>query len=378
MAQQATNLHALRQPVPQEAQMPAVTMGFGNLQSFELMQRAAKLLANSTLVPVAYRAMKEVKEYGKVVGYEENPNALSNCVVSLNMAQRMGADPLMVMQNLYIVEGRPSWSSQFIIAAINSCGRYSPLRFEMSEPGEEREVTYQEVKWVKGNKQESARTIKVRDRTCIAWAVEKETGQRLESPVISIAMAEAEGWLTKNGSKWQTMPDVMLRYRSAAFFGKLYAPELLMGLQTAEEVGDFIDMSDVQQGQNGNYVVNTEDLRQQATPAEKTVASDEPPFDVDTTTGEVLTQQTVAEGLRQQREAEPVQQHQQEEQGSQQQAAFFGLDDALEAVRRGAFDEARDIARSLSEKDADIVEQTIANQQRAGGTTRTRRQREVE
>jgi hypothetical protein len=108
------------------------------------------------------------------------------------------------------------------------------------------------------------------------------------------------------------------------------------------------------------------------------VASDEPPFDVDTTTGEVLTQQTVAEGLRQQREAEPVQQRQQEEQSSQQQAAFFGLDDALEAVRRGAFDEARDIARSLSEKDAQIIEQTIANQQKAGGTTRTRRQREVE
>lgn len=105
---------------------------------------------------------------------------------------------------------------------------------------------------------------------------------------------------------------------------------------------------------------------------------DQPPADVDTTTGEVLTQQSVAEGLRQQREAGPVQQHQQEEQGSQQQAAFFGLDDALEAVRRGAFDEARDIGRSLSEKDAQIIEQTIANQQKAGGSTRTRRQRDVE
>lgn len=242
-----TSIQALKNPDPREQNMPMVTMGFGSLQSFELMQRAAKMLAYSTLVPVAYRSQKEIKDYGKVVGYEENPSALPNCVVALNMAQRMGADPLMVMQNLYIVEGRPSWSSQFIIAAINSCGRYTPLRFQLSEQAEARPVEYMETKWTKGNggkseKQEVKRTISVANRTCIAWAIEKETGERLESPVISIDMAVAEGWLTKNGSKWQTMPEVMLRYRAAAFFGKLYAPELLMGLQTSEEAHDIIEM----------------------------------------------------------------------------------------------------------------------------------------
>jgi len=240
--QSTTSLAALKNPAPREQNMPAVTMGFGSLQSFELMQRAAKMLAHSTLVPVAYRTQKEVKEYGKVVGYEDQPSALPNCVVALNMAQRMGADPLMVMQNLYIVEGRPSWSSQFIIAAINSCGRYTPLRFQLSEPAEPRNVDFIETKWVKGSKQEIKRSIAVANRTCLAWAIEKETGERLESPVISIDMAIAEGWLTKNGSKWQTMPEVMLRYRAAAFFGKLYAPELLMGLQTAEEAVDIIDI----------------------------------------------------------------------------------------------------------------------------------------
>lgn len=242
-----TSIQALKNPAPREQSMDVVTMGFGSLQSFELMQRAAKMLAYSTLVPVAYRSQKEIKEYGKVTGYEDQPSALPNCVVALNMAQRMGADPLMVMQNLYIVEGRPSWSSQFIIAAINSCGRYTPLRFQLSEPSEARPVEYLETKWTKGaggksEKSEVKRTISVANRTCIAWAVEKETGERLESPVISIDMAIAEGWLTKNGSKWQTMPEVMLRYRAAAFFGKLYAPELLMGLQTAEEAHDIIEM----------------------------------------------------------------------------------------------------------------------------------------
>lgn len=248
MSDQAnTSITELKNPAPREQNMPAVTMGFGSLQSFELMQRAAKMLAFSTLVPVAYRANKEVKEYGRVTGYEDNPNALPNCVVALNMAQRMGADPLMVMQNLYIVEGRPSWSSQFIIAAINSCGRYTPLRFQLSDAAEPRPVEYTESKWVKvpggkDRREEVKKTIDVANRTCIAWAIEKETGERLESPVISLEMAVAEGWLTKNGSKWQTMPEVMLRYRAAAFFGKLYAPELLMGLQTAEEAADIIEM----------------------------------------------------------------------------------------------------------------------------------------
>src|SRR5690606_6564867 len=75
----------------------------------------------------------------------------------------------------------------------------------------------------------------------VALAVEKETGEPIESSAVSIEMAVKEGWYTKNGSKWQTMDDVMLRYRTASFFGKLYAPELLMGLQTVEEIHDTID-----------------------------------------------------------------------------------------------------------------------------------------
>jgi hypothetical protein len=51
-------------------------------------------------------------------------------------------------------------------------------------------------------------------------------------------MAKAEGWLTKTGSKWITMPELMLKYRAAAFFGRLYAPEVLMGMQTTEEIVD--------------------------------------------------------------------------------------------------------------------------------------------
>lgn len=281
MQEQQPQTKTLAEVKNQSQVLADVKMGFGNAQSFELMQRAAKMLAYSTLVPVAYRAVKEIKEYGKVVGFEDNPNALPNCVVALNMSQRMGADPLMVMQNLYIVEGRPSWSSQFIIAAINSCGRYSPLRFELSGIGEPKEIEYMASEWVKvqgqkDSKRDILKKITVRPRTCVAWAIELATGDRLESPVISMDMAVAEGWIQKNGSKWQTMPEVMLRYRSAAFFGKLYAPELLMGLQTAEEAHDIID---VEQQPDGKYAAPTtlDELRSTGAPdADKQAAELDP------------------------------------------------------------------------------------------------------
>ena len=211
------------------------------------MQRAAKLLSSSTLVPAAYRAHDEKKG--------DNPNALANCVVALNMANRVGADPLMVMQNLYIVEGRPSWSSQWIIAAINGCGRFSPLRFDLVDLGQ-KEVEYETTKWVNRERVTNRHKAMVRNLECVAWAIEKETGARIDSPKVSIEMAVKEGWYGKNGSKWQTMPEVMLRYRTASFFGKLYAPELLMGLQTAEEVVDVVNVAD-----DGSVTVTTESLR---------------------------------------------------------------------------------------------------------------------
>lgn len=236
-------LEQMRAPAVREANLPAVTPGFSSLQSFELMQRAAKLLSSSTLVPVAYRAWDEKKG--------ENQNALANCVVALNMSQRMGADPLMVMQNLYIVEGRPSWSSQWIIAAINGCGRFSPLRFDLKDLGP-KEVEYEVTKWVERQRVTSKHKATVQNLECVAWAVEKETGTRIDSPKVSVEMAVKEGWYGKSGSKWQTMPEVMLRYRTASFFGKLYAPELLMGLQTVEEAQDIIDLNP-----DGSYVVQS-------------------------------------------------------------------------------------------------------------------------
>jgi hypothetical protein len=133
----------------------------------------------------------------------------ASCLIALDMASRMKRNPLEVMQALFIVHGKPSFSSSFLIALINSCGYYEPLRFQFSGEGE--------------------------TRACFAWTVDKRTGEKVEGPEISIEMARIEGWLNRSGSKWKTMPEVMLRYRAAAFFSRLYCPDLVGGFHTTEE-----------------------------------------------------------------------------------------------------------------------------------------------
>jgi len=220
-----TSLAALRQPAPEAAAAP-VAMGFNSQQGFELMQRGARLLAASTLVPQTYQ------------------NNLPNCVIALNMASRLGADPLLVMQNLYVVHGRPAWSAQFLIATFNQCGRFSAIRY----------------KWTGTEGKD--------DWACQAYATEKDTGETIVGPVISIAMAKREGWDSKAGSKWKTIPQLMLMYRAAAWFVRTHAPELSMGLQTAEEVGDVYDAT---RQDNGTFTVGMEDLK--PTPAAEPAAT---------------------------------------------------------------------------------------------------------
>lgn len=194
---------ALREPETQ-ARLPSVGTGFFDLQSFELTQRVARCLASSSLVPQIYRGT--------------TPEAVGNCMIAINFAQRVKADPLMVMQNLHVIQGRPSWSSPFLIALVNTCGKFTELAFEFS--GESDKDSY----------------------GCRASAASKATGKTLAGAEITIKMAKDEGWYGRNGSKWRTMPQQMLIYRSAAFWARVYAPELSMGLMTAEEAEDIIDL----------------------------------------------------------------------------------------------------------------------------------------
>ena len=217
---------------PQSQKM--VKAGFFDADSFELIQRVAKAFTHSDLVPKQYQGN------------------LSNCIIALDMAQRIGANPLMVMQNLYVVHGTPCWSSKFLIATINVNGAFSKLRYEWKgKPGED-------------------------DYGCRAWATERETGERLDGIWVTWTMVKAEGWHSKNGSKWKTMPDQMFIYRAAAFWQRAYAPEISMGLTTAEEIADTYD---AKMGAGGTYEVGVESPLSQIKPSEV----------IDTDTGEVIT-----------------------------------------------------------------------------------------
>ncbi|MCW1412162.1 hypothetical protein OLZ32_27825 [Rhizobium sp. 1AS11] len=208
---------------------PARAMSvFADMQSFEDAQRIAGALVSSDLVPANYR--------GK--------DNLGNALIAMDMANRVGVSAIVVMQNLHVIEGRPSWASPFIIGALNSCGLFSPIRFKLEKLGE-REVKFDTWEGPKGNRQKVQKKATIKEMTCVASAIEKETGEILEGPEVSISMAVAEGWYFRNGSKWGTMPDLMIRYRAAAFFGRLYAPHILNGMPTVDEVHDVPEMREV-------------------------------------------------------------------------------------------------------------------------------------
>jgi hypothetical protein len=137
---------------------------------------------------------------------------IGNCVIALNYAHRAGIDPFMAMQKMYIIHGKPAVETQLQIALFNKGGRFSPLKYKISGTGDARE--------------------------CVAIAKDLESGETIEGPPVSIKMAKDEGWYSKNGSKWKTLPELMLRYRAAAFFIRLYAPETTLGLHTPEELMD--------------------------------------------------------------------------------------------------------------------------------------------
>jgi len=167
-----------------------------SLSGFDDAQRMAKALAASSLVPPIYQGQ----------------TGLANCLIALEISGRMGISPLVVMQNMVPIHGKPTWSSQFLIGTVNACGKFSPLRYVFDN--------------------EDAPT------SCYAEAKDLASGEVLRGEKITIAMAKSEGWWGKNGSKWPTMTGQMLRYRAASWWAKVFCPEISLGLGTQEEAID--------------------------------------------------------------------------------------------------------------------------------------------
>ena len=186
------------QPKNEMVAKPQSTVEYGlsmwsDTKSMNAAMKVANMLSKSALLPEQY------------IGHPEN------CLIAIDIANRMRVSPLLVAQNLYVVKGKPGWSGSFAISAVNNCGKFTPLDFIYTENG---------------------------GGGCYAQATRLSDGKVLKSTEITMDMAKAEGWSTKNGSKWLTMPKQMLAYRAGSFFARTYCPEVLLGVQTIDEIQD--------------------------------------------------------------------------------------------------------------------------------------------
>lgn len=167
---------------------------FNSSDSFSLASTMAKTMAMSTIVPMQF---------------QKNP---ANCMVAISQSQKLGVDPFTVMNNMYLIQGKISWKSEFLIAMINASGKFdTELQFEEEE---------------KDGKPYAC--------TCYTF----KDGRKISGIKVTMDMADKEGWTKKNGSKWINLPQLMLRYRAATFFARFNSPELTSGLYTKEEYED--------------------------------------------------------------------------------------------------------------------------------------------
>lgn len=160
------------------------------------LMEMSKMLAKSTIIPVSYQNREE------------------NVFVALDMASRMGISVMVVMQNLYVIQGKPSWAGQAVGAMIRSNPQFRNVELHfVGEEGKDNWGAY-------------------------VTAEKVSNGKTLKGGTVTIAIAKKESWYQKAGSKWQTMPEIMLSYRAYTWFGRVYCPEIMMGMQSTEEVYD--------------------------------------------------------------------------------------------------------------------------------------------
>lgn len=163
-------------------------------EQFNQLLRSAQMLSQTSIIPDTYKGKPQ------------------DCFVALEMAARMGLPPIAVMQNMFVVKGKPAWSGQACTMLINSCGKFTDIKH-----------IFTGTKGTEG-------------RGCYVQAVRISDGEVICGTEVTMQMAKAEGW-TSN-PKWRNMPELMLAYRASSFFARVYCPEALMGVHVDDEIFD--------------------------------------------------------------------------------------------------------------------------------------------
>ena len=175
--------------------VPQVATMWNNTKMFNLSYKMAGFLSQSELIPPAYQ------------------NKIGNCLIALDMSNRIGLSPMVVMQNSQVVHGKFSWTGSCCKAMIDGCGRFR------------KPTVYREVG----------------QRGTDSWGYylegEEKSGDIINGVTVTVQTAKDEGWYARN-PKWRTMTELMLKYRAAAFFMRTECAGLAMGFLTSEENED--------------------------------------------------------------------------------------------------------------------------------------------
>jgi hypothetical protein len=168
--------------------------------------RVAQAFASSKMVPAHFQ--------GNTAGV----------FVVLHMATRMELDPFMVLQNMYMVHGKPGMETKLALALVNTRGPFAnPIAWEFDN--------------------------EENPKKCTAFGFLKSNGER-RAYTLEWDTVVKEKWLDKEGSKWKTLPKLMFMYRSAIFLIRTVCPEVILGLSTFDELqdinGEVVDVTPVE------------------------------------------------------------------------------------------------------------------------------------
>jgi hypothetical protein len=193
--------------ITSQQQSPAALAFLHDGAAFEHLWRVAKAFSMSGMVPGHFQGKPE------------------SCMVALMYAQQLGEHPMVMFQEVTVINGRPGTSARFAISRANKSGLLQgPISWKSKGQGDALEVT--------------------------ASATWRDTGEVI-STTVTMREAAADGW-TRN-SKYKSIPEQMLRWRAATRLINLYLPEVLFGLGVREEAE--VRPAQVQEVSTGGTVV---------------------------------------------------------------------------------------------------------------------------
>lgn len=360
-----TQLTELKNP----ALAPDVKIDFFSKNGFDLACRIAKAFTTSDAVPAAFRQFNEKKDRNGST-FVENPSAMGNCLVAIEVSKSVGLSMISVMQNADVIQGKLRWSSKFQIAAVNASGRFSPMKFKLTNLGRIKAKYKEKLGWNKQlNRYDFAEhEVEIDNWECVAWAYELDAAKRptkeiVQSIPVTMQMAVEEGWYSKEGSKWQgSMRFQMLQYRAGTFFASIYAPDVIMGMgQSTEDASDIIDVTPQADGSFAASASTLQNLRSAPDVGEIPTSS---PSDDDGAGGQGGSEQNSSSASAESNsgaQSASAQNSAASPAGSSQQHGGPSFEDAMAEVKAGNIDAAKDIARSLPDGQRTQIEAAIAN-----------------